>query len=169
MIVYRIINTINGKSYVGQTKYSFAHRWYQHYTYGHRCRKLYSAIKKYGKDSFVHEILGTYDAPETTDAAEIAFIKLFKTRTKLGYNIASGGTVNRNVSIETRKRISANMIGARNHQFGKKQSAETRAKRSASLKGRKRAQWVKDKIRAAHNPKSDLNLTYRRKPQSISP
>jgi len=55
------------------------------------CRKLYNAIKKYGWDSFTKEILfESWDHEYAWKTIEPFFIKEFKTKHPLGYNLTDG-------------------------------------------------------------------------------
>lgn len=58
--IYRHINKINGKSYIGITMRALEERWRlgKGYTKAHQ-PVFYNAIKKYGWDQFDHEILET--------------------------------------------------------------------------------------------------------------
>lgn len=50
--IYKITNTINGKSYIGQTK-NFKTRIKQHFSYSkNKMNPLYCAIRKYDKNNF---------------------------------------------------------------------------------------------------------------------
>lgn len=51
MCIYQIAHKQTGKKYIGQTTQKLSVRWQQHYTKSH-CVKLYSAIKKHGKELF---------------------------------------------------------------------------------------------------------------------
>jgi group I intron endonuclease len=168
MIVYKIVNKINGKSYVGQTVRSLRIRFLQHCKSHSHCTALNKAIQKYGAENFASEILFESECKQQITKKEIYFIKELSTMAPLGYNLTEGGE-SASHTPESRKKLSEAKKGAKNPQFGKKRSFEARAKTSTALKGRKRPQWVKDKIRASHNPKSNKNLTYRRKPMPTSP
>ena len=53
MYIYKILNKINGKSYIGKTTKSLAHRWKGHlYDSKKQKTRLYNAIKKHGADNF---------------------------------------------------------------------------------------------------------------------
>ena len=56
-IIYRHINKVNGKSYIGQTCQKLSARWKSGagYTKEHQ-PAFYHAIQKYGWDSFTHEM-----------------------------------------------------------------------------------------------------------------
>lgn len=88
-----------------------------------------SAIKKYGWNSFSHEIL--LDGLSLTEASEKEIKLIAELRTndrEFGYNISTGGEI----SIPTEE--SKQKI--RECNLGKKNSKETRQKISAALKGR---------------------------------
>jgi group I intron endonuclease len=88
--IYKITNTINGKSYVGYTsRKEVKERITEHFSpsvyNGREKRPLYSAIKKYGKDAFVWEVL--YEG-------EDALLKEKEFISKYGdYNLHEGGNV----------------------------------------------------------------------------
>ena len=87
--VYVHINKINGKMYVGQT-YNIHERW--------RCEgknyfnsiKFFHAIKKYGWDNFIHEVIKDKLFQEEANALEIELIETFDT-IRNGYNLKLGG------------------------------------------------------------------------------
>lgn len=81
----------SGKSYIGQTVQSLANRA------GHNgknyigCTYFYSAIKKYGWNNFVVEILGEYPIEEL-NFQERRHIEIYNTLAPNGYNIQIGDT-----------------------------------------------------------------------------
>jgi group I intron endonuclease len=95
--IYRIVNKVNGKSYVGQSvnieKRLKTHFWAafkEHlpsYNY-----HIYQAIRKYGKENFETEILETIPNIdiEKLNELEIKYIKQFNSYEK-GYNMNTGG------------------------------------------------------------------------------
>jgi group I intron endonuclease len=99
--VYKIINKINGKSYVGYTsKNVIEHRVREHFSpsvYEKNSKPLYKAIKKYGKNNFDYVVLfeGT---EEESLKKEIEYIKMYG-----DYNIHPGGNVPPNQSGKTWK------------------------------------------------------------------
>ena len=50
--IYKIVNKINGKIYVGQTRQNLEKRWRQHRKIGSNCRYLKYAFEKYGINNF---------------------------------------------------------------------------------------------------------------------
>lgn len=120
-IIYRIINIVNKKSYIGKTKshygkekYGAERRFKQHLANSHivsrknECPLFYNAIQKYGKDSFKLEILLNCELSDV-DEYEQKMINLYKSSNrKFGYNIALGGKGRKVVEIseEVREKIS---------------------------------------------------------------
>ena len=70
--LYRIINQLNNKIYIGQTKHQ-KNRWMAHKSYAKHPERtkqyIHSAMAKYGADNFVYEIIATCQTQE--DANEI--------------------------------------------------------------------------------------------------
>lgn len=103
-IIYLITNKVNGKIYVGQTTKSSSERWKQHCV-SSNCKKLHSAIKKYGVDSFTISEIYTSFSKEDLDNQEIYWISHLNAMDKnFGYNLKSGGSNGIN-SEEVRKKI----------------------------------------------------------------
>jgi group I intron endonuclease len=163
MIVYKAINTVNGKVYIGKTK-NLRIRWLQHCKSRSHCVALQNAIAKYGENSFKLETIFEDNCPVVVSHKERIFIKEFNSMAPNGYNLTIGGEGAPHTE-QSKKKLSESKKGSKNPMFGKKMSDEHKAKISASLMGKKRPQEVKDKISANHNPKSNKNLTYRRKSQ----
>lgn len=90
MIIYKITNNINGKSYVGQTKRTLQERWNGH------CRKedcvaLHNAIEKYGKENFTVEEIDRAESEEELNLKEAYWIDKLNTMHPNGYNLRTGG------------------------------------------------------------------------------
>lgn len=116
--IYVVTNNLNGKQYVGQTVVA-ANK------VGHGYM-VTAAYKKYGKQNFSYEVVKSgIPARNTLNYLERFWIKAFDSRTPNGYNIEHGGSDKDKVSDETREL-------KRQQNLGKKHSAETRAKMSAS-------------------------------------
>lgn len=115
MVLYLIVNSVNGKKYVGQTVRSLEARWKQHLVDA-RCGKgkhLQNAIRKYGEENFSISPLMSVNSKEMLNAYEIKFIRELNTiDPEVGYNIAVGGEGGAHpVSSEVRCRISKKLIG----------------------------------------------------------
>jgi group I intron endonuclease len=114
--IYRITNTINKKSYIGQSLDIYV-RWSVHKTgfaRGKGSRRLLSAIKSYGIDKFSFEILEITPPNKTTlNFLERKYIREYHTFIDdpkcWGYNLTEGGDSSRpskesiRKGIETRK------------------------------------------------------------------
>ena len=79
----------NGKAYIGQTCNLHRRNIMHRNTSG--CRAFAAAIKKYGWDSFVHEILAEGLTLEEANALEVEMIVQHNTISPNGYNLKSGG------------------------------------------------------------------------------
>lgn len=103
--IYRIINTITGKSYVGQTTQKLQHRIRGHFTEV-RCPRLSASIHKHGKDAFRVEILEDNIPVHYLSDREIYWIAHFDCVTPNGYNLTHGGEERKIISEETRRKLS---------------------------------------------------------------
>jgi group I intron endonuclease len=132
-LIYIHANKLNGKAYVGQTWETPARRWGHGYK---ECPRFQNAIKKHGWDGFDHQIVAEADTQEKLDNLEKVWIILLQSGDpEFGYNLASGGGNGRH-SAESRAKISAAMLG-RKHGLGHKVPLEARAKISAAMLGNK--------------------------------
>lgn len=97
-IIYKITNKVNGKSYIGQTRYTIEFRWKQHQ---HKKDNTYfhNAIHKYGIDNFSIEILEECDIKDL-NSREIFYIAKYDTF-KNGYNLTIGGDGNRRLLLDS--------------------------------------------------------------------
>lgn len=124
--VYKITNNVNGKIYIGQKK---SEKLLENYWGSGKL--IVEAIKKYGKDNFSREVLEWCETKDELNQRERYFIEKFNARSPdVGYNLAVGGTV-----------------------IGMNHSAETRAKMSASHKGKPKSEAAKRKMSEAHKGK----------------
>lgn len=91
--IYKITNTINSKSYIGQTIQNVKERFYQHCAT--KCSKavsnmaIHRAIKKYGKSNFTVEVIEEIDSANLNDS-ERYWIKYYNSYNN-GYNSTKGG------------------------------------------------------------------------------
>lgn len=172
-VIYKFTSP-SGKSYIGQTR-NFRMRCNEHKSSRH-CTRLSSAIKKYGFDSFSHQILESGLSDEQANILEEKYIKEHKTLHPNGYNLATGGMSSRH-SDESKKLISLAQKGRvkseleirkiaesnrgkvhsdetkqklRVANIGKKMSAESIAKTAAANTGRKMSAEHKEKLRIIH-------------------
>lgn len=119
--VYKIVNTVNGKIYVGQTT-DMARRMREHTRGKNPNAAIHGAIAKHGKENFTHEVICVCANKTVADAIEIALIKLWGT-IEVGYNLAPGGR--------------GTGVGEANHRYGKPTSEKQ--KQAAANSNRRRA------------------------------
>lgn len=88
--LYSITNSLNGKIYFGKTIDVNA-RWYDHRHAARHGSKfpIHCAIRKYGEENFVMNILGQFDSNVDVSNAERLAIK--STPKERCYNVAEGG------------------------------------------------------------------------------
>lgn len=117
----------SGKRYIGITCLKPERRWANGLGYL-KCPYMSKAIKKYGFENFLHEILYTNLTKEEAEQKEIKLIAYYDTTNRnKGYNVEFGGNSTGKLSEEQRDKL-------RNYNLGKKHSEETRRKMSESGK-----------------------------------
>lgn len=135
MIVYLIINKINGKQYVGQTTHAVQKRWKAHCGKNNKCTAIGRAIQKYSKENFIVKTIYIANSMEELNKKEQEFIKEFNTLAPNGYNLTTGG-MNYIASNETKRKLSERQKGKKNHLFGKRHTEATKLKISNSQIGK---------------------------------
>lgn len=91
--IYKITNRVNGKVYIGQTRFTVEHRFKQHYknfNIEHRRQPLYYAFAKYGAENFAVETVEECPV-EKLNEREIYWIAYYDSFRK-GYNATLGGS-----------------------------------------------------------------------------
>jgi group I intron endonuclease len=84
-IIYRITNVVNSKFYIGKTSKTVGERFQRHcYNHQNQNTYLYKAMRKYGVDNFIIEILEETDSP---NEREIYWIETLQPH----YNMTIGG------------------------------------------------------------------------------
>ena len=165
MIIYKVINLINNKVYIGLTKQTLEKRKHQHELHANKkpIMVLHYAIRKYGKENFSWEIIKQCNNLEELNKSEKEFINLFNsTKKENGYNRTTGGE-NPVMTLETRKKMSLSQKKRYEDPMVKKQwsefmklvcknnpiTQETKNKiglsNSISLKGKKQSKETKEK------------------------
>lgn len=106
--IYKIVNKLNGKVYVGQTTESAKTRWSRHLEKSRQQNSaLYAAIRKYGPDAFTLETVGYGWDKASLDDSEIYFVDHFQSMSPDGYNLLPGGASAGKHHDETRAKMSA--------------------------------------------------------------
>lgn len=93
--VYKIVNSINNKVYVGRTIHSLESRWLGHMKCLERgdMRQLYCAMRKYGVENFHIELIEEYNNLEDMIAGEAYYCDFYDSY-KNGYNMTTAGEIN---------------------------------------------------------------------------
>ena len=95
----------NNKRYVGITKQDPQRRWQN--GKGYKGQVVYEAIQKYKWHNIEHKILYYNLSKDDAEKYEKELIKEWKTNNrKYGYNIENGGNANKEISAETRQKLS---------------------------------------------------------------
>ncbi len=89
--IYKIVNKINNKVYIGLTTTDLKKRWSSHVNTSSNCKYLSSAIKKYGKDNFIMEPVFYANSVDDMMEMEILFIRQYNSLAPDGYNLREGG------------------------------------------------------------------------------
>lgn len=194
-IVYKIINCINDKLYIGITT-NYNQRMKEHLIY-YKCNRkrksyLHNAIKKYGVENFMHEIMCRCNSWETLCQKENFYIKDLKTKYPVGYNLTDGGEgsvglkcseetkikmvkahTGKTHTEETRRNMSKLNKGSNHPMYGRKHTEETRRKMSKAHIGKKHSEKSKRKMSIVQkgkvfSEKSKINMSKAHRTLSIS-
>ena len=147
--VYQILNTVNGKQYIGSTsEKSFTRRWNVHFyqlRHGtHDNHHLQYAWNKYGEDVFKFSVLEIVDNPEEVLSREQHYLDNY-IRWGIDYNISptAGSPRGYRHSKEAKAKISA-------ANKGKSKPESFKEKLSLRQKGKPRPKEVIEKMRLAN-------------------
>lgn len=158
-VVYLILNTENGKMYVGQTTKTVEQRFKKHCLAD---SPLGRAIRLHGAKKFRYDVIKTCVSKAEVDAWEKFFIAALRCKVPNGYNCTDGGEgtagwkhrpetckkisealkgekhplFGKHLTPEACKKISDAHSGEKNHFFGKHHTPETCKKIAAALIGR---------------------------------
>ena len=157
MLVYKYVNNINGKVYIGQTTRTLEERHKEH----ERNQKTAfdKALSKYGSKSFTCEVLRWCETEEELNEAEIYYIKLYNSLVPFGYNMCEGGNNTKGYTHkdESKQKMSVakkgKYLGSDNPFYNKTHSEETREKLSKARKGKKLDNEWKENLAKGHHKK----------------
>lgn len=100
MEIYKILNRINGKAYIGQTIWDFNSRYKGCWHKWTHSKYLKNSVKKHGIENFSIEILETNVLnQEKLDELEDFYIKKFNSLYPNGYNLKTGGKHGKNIKF----------------------------------------------------------------------
>lgn len=141
--IYKTTNLINNKFYVGKHKYPKNEIDPKYYGSGKRLRE---AIKKYGQENFVVEILDVCMTASEANEKEKYWIKKLDARNReIAYNISFGGDAN--VPYEC-------LLEGSKKRKGIKFSNEVRMSISKALKGKPKSDEHKKQLSKNHHLKT---------------
>lgn len=164
--IYKIINSVNGKIYIGKTVQKLSRRFHQHIAKAlknePRLRhiKLYSAIRKYGYKNFSIEELESMEVNSSKElnAREIYWISYYNsTDTTVGYNLTGGGDGGSNMLPETSNKI----VNTKRQRGSLSLSDETKRKISIAKTGKKFTEEHKKHLSDNHHLKTTHILYYK--------
>lgn len=166
--IYAIINKINGKIYIGQSKNPKT-RFTNHkfiakkYDIGNKIfYSVHESIKKYGNDNFIFEVIESCAKENVNDREKFWIHHCYSNNPEFGYNLTTGGNSQTKRNQEGIERRRQQMIGvplSEEHKaniskgnIGLKRSPEVCEKLSAALKGvaigRRASKETRDKLSA---------------------
>jgi hypothetical protein len=133
-IVYKTTNKVNNRYYIGVHHLSSKT---SHKVYLGSGSLLKSAIKKYGRENFIRETLFEFNSLQDALDKEKEIVTEEFIKDDSNYNLTEGGSMPPNSktwwtkehSLQTSLRLKGN-----SYKLGKKESLETRSKKSLSMK-----------------------------------
>ena len=165
--VYKILNTVNGKFYIGSSV-DIEKRFKQHRTdlnKGiHNNTYLQNAWNKYGANNFEFIVVECVDDIKILRDRETYYIQKTQcTNHNIGYNLLADANIGLGVraSVEVREKISKACTGSKNGNYGRKHTDEELKRMYINRWG---ADYVK-KPRKAYKRKSVEEVLFSRKKQ----
>lgn len=168
-VVYEILNTVNGKIYIGSTN-NIDRRMRSHRHPSSKCTVIKRAIYKYGWDAFRVEIVGRYKSSDEALEAETREISSRGSLIPKGYNVLAkaGSVYGYKHTLENRLRQSMRQKGVKQssdlvarriaHQFGKSLTPSHRKSISESCKGKAKSPETLKKIKEARSGVSTRDI-----------
>jgi len=143
MIIYKAVNRINGKIYVGQTIQNLSRRIASHlddpkYPFG-------KALRKYGLQSFEISVIDDAKDVSVLNEKERYWIKAYDCMIPKGYNLTDGGRSGNKRSLETRAKISAAYTPERKKKNSERMSGEDNPSKRPEVR-KKKSEQEKGKV-----------------------
>lgn len=143
--------TPSGKRYIGVTRTDVKKRWDKGRGYKNN-KYFYNAILKYGWDNIKHIVLFDNLTKEQAEQKEIELIKQYNTTNReYGYNIESGGSLNKEVSEETREKLRKNATGVIPSEETRKKMSKAHSGVNCHFYGIPVTEEFKQKLREIHS------------------
>ena len=149
--IYKIINTINNKVYIGQTTRTIAERYEEHLNHARNSvnRHLYDAMNYYGIENFTVELLEDCEDAKL-NGRESYWIKCYKSNDRaFGYNMTSGGEGGNTCASLSKERKQMRNAAIASKLAGRAQPRELVEKRAAKLRGQKRTEEQRQRFSEA--------------------
>lgn len=165
-VIYEFVNKINGKIYVGQAKdFKSRLRCHKYHTKSNKKNNpFYAALRKYGWDNFIINIIEECDV-EMLNKREEYWIEEKNCLYPYGYNLMKGGN-QYEMSDETKKKISESRKGMKfsdkhienlkKSHMGNKLSEETKKKISEINKGKIHSEDTRLKLRYSNPNRKEV-------------
>lgn len=154
--IYVVRHKVSGKEYVGLSQ-NVRRRSYAHKHARTDNNLLHRAVKKYGPEQFDIAFIRSAADMDSLSELEVSAIAERQTRSPQGYNIRRGGS--QDYQPITQRESERRAEAARKLHTGKKRSAETRARLSASLKGFRLNPEQLARMAASHRGMKMLSVT----------
>lgn len=171
--IYKIVNSINDKVYVGQTTTTLNQRFTQHKSASLKYNTcLYNAMRKYGVKNFKIIQIDSADTLEELSEKEIYWIKKLNTKRPNGYNILDGGKTMKGYhhTKETKELLKLKSTGNHNalgkHKVtitGKENMSLAHKGKVSSFKNKNHSLEAKKQLSINHSKKVicvETNVTY---------
>lgn len=151
MIIYSLMNAINGKMYIGKSiRDDIESSWSRPKSHlsGKGSVLVFAAVKKYGIENFLILILHKEGCTkEKLIELEKYYIGHFKTFGENGYNLTAGGDgFTGTHSEQTKKKMSQSKLGNKSYNFGKRTPESIKLMQSISHIGKRLTEETKKKI-----------------------
>jgi group I intron endonuclease len=135
MVVYKIVNLVNGKLYIGKTIKTVEDRFSRHY-FQPASTPLHRALRKYGRECFDVSVIDSAETDKELCEKERYWISFYDCKAPNGYNLTDGGDgsagykMPENLKTAIKKRMRGNK-----HFLGKRHSEETKNNMSLIKRG----------------------------------
>jgi len=141
MVIYETINKINGKRYIGKDKNNDPN-------YIGSGRVLQKAIKKYGKENFIKNILEYCSTEKELNEREVYWIEITNAqKSSVYYNIAPGGNGGDNITHnpDKQKFIDKMICINRSPRKNTKHTESTKQNQKIAATGRYTLAWFRER------------------------
>jgi group I intron endonuclease len=157
MIIYKVTCLVTNKVYIGKTIKTLAQRKSVHLSHAKKYNDtsaFHSAIRKYGKDNFIWEVLDRVMFSDLLIDLECFYISKYNCMSPNGYNLTVGGegATGYRHTEEAKKKIGLAGVGKKNT-LGYHHSQEAKEKISVAGMGRKKSDETRKKLSVANTGK----------------